>query len=219
MEQAKAEIAFILLAAGSARRMGREKLLIPLKGKTPLAHCAAALARCKTRFLKLVVAVGPATEAEAARLFPEAVLVRGGSTRTESVRNALNALDPARVRAVAIHDAARCLVTPEIIDESIRTALLHGSGIAAIPARDALWRGTEILPREGVWLAQTPQSFDFARIYGAYARCGKAAADDAAVYAAAGYTPCFSKGAFINQKLTYPEDIPIFEALLGGREP
>lgn len=210
---ARAErIALILLAAGSGRRMGCNKMLLSIAGKTPLALCAAAFARCETDFSPVVVAVSEQTRAEAARAFPEARLILGGERRAASVRRALDAVDTADI--VVIHDAARCLVTPEVIEGSIDAAIAYGSGVAAVAARDTVRCGGEIISREEVLLAQTPQTFDLARIRDAYARLGDAeATDDAAIYALAGYTPHFCAGSLLNQKLTAPEDIPFFEAL------
>lgn len=195
--------------------MGRDKLLLTIAGKTPIAHCVEAINAAQTEFCQIVIAVSPETEEEARASAPGAVIVYGGQTRAESVRNALNAV--ANADFVAIHDAARCLVTPRIIDASVGTAIEHGSGIAAIGARDTVRFSGRVIERDKVVLAQTPQSFAFERIMRAY--CGKAAGeatDDCALYEKLGYEPYYSEGSLQNQKLTYPQDIPFFEAILGG---
>ncbi len=214
MPYRSSKVGLLLLAAGSASRMGEEKLLMRFGGKTPIAHCAAAFAGCDTQFAAVVVTVSPSTREEAASAFPSALLVSGGESRTASVRNGLAAL--AGVDVVVIHDAARCLVPKVVIDASVHSARAYGSGVAAISARDTVRLCGRVIQREDVLLAQTPQSFDFARIKEAYAR-GFAATDDAAHYAMAGYDVCFSLGAIQNQKLTMPEDIPFFSAFLGER--
>ncbi len=214
MDRRESKVALVLLAAGSASRMGEEKLLMRFGGKTPIAHCAAAIAACETRFCETVLTVSAATKEEAARSFPYAKLVRGGKTRGESVKNALFSIEEAQV--VVIHDVARCLVTPSIIDESVRAAFLHGSGVAAIPARDTIWYAGETMDRSKALLAQTPQSFLFERIRAAYKDFSDAT-DDCGLYKAAGYEPFFCAGALQNQKLTFPEDIPFFAAILGEK--
>lgn len=215
MEKSRIKAAFILLAAGSARRMGKEKLLLPLAGKTPVALCAAAIAQAQTEFTQIVVAVSPATEAEARGAFPQATLVNGGKTRVLSVKNALAAVKGADY--VAIHDAARCLVTPRVIDASMDAAIAYGSGIAAIKARDTVRFDGTAIDREKVMLAQTPQSFALDRIMRAYGIADDdEATDDCTLYERAGYTPYFSEGELQNQKLTYPQDIGFFEAVIGG---
>lgn len=207
--------AFILLAAGSARRMNEEKLLMRFGGKTPIEYCAEAIAGCKTAFSDIIVAVSPATKSEAERVFSNGKIIFGGSERSESVRNALSAIDNADI--VVIHDAARCLVTPEIIDESVAAALCHGSGVAAVLARDTIWYDGSTIDRSKAMLAQTPQTFLFERIKRAYDN-NVNFTDDCSMYKAAGYEPFFSAGGILNQKLTYQEDIPFFEAVLGARE-
>ncbi len=214
MQSHRTSVGLLLLAAGSATRMGEEKLLMRFGGKTPIAHCAAAFASCETRFDSTVVTVSESTRAAAEDAFPSATVIPGGASRTESVRKGLMAFSD--VDVVVIHDAARCLVTPEVIDESVRCAILHGSGVAALPARDTVRLFEEVIDRENVTLAQTPQSFALCAIRAAYER-GFFATDDAAHYAMAGNKVCFSKGSIRNQKLTTPDDIPFFEAFLGER--
>ena len=123
----------------------------------------------------------------------------------------------------AIHDAARCLVPPAVIDAAVCGAREHGCGVAAIPMRDTVRdaKGT-LLPRETLFLMQTPQAFDFARILAAYEAAeagGFQATDDCAVYAAAGYALHFTEGSIMNQKLTYRQDLPFFRAACGASLP
>lgn len=214
MPYQRAKVGLLLLAAGSATRMGEEKLLMRFGGKTPIAHCAAAFAACDTRFFSTVITVSANTRAAAEAAFPAAAVTAGGESRTASVRKGLAALKD--VDVVVIHDAARCLVTPDVIDASVRCAIDHGSGVAAIPARDTVRFRGGVIDRNDVMLAQTPQTFVFEAIRAAYAR-GFEATDDAAHYAMAGNTVCFSPGSIRNQKLTTPDDIPFFEAFLGER--
>ncbi|HWS28551.1 MAG TPA: 2-C-methyl-D-erythritol 2,4-cyclodiphosphate synthase [Clostridia bacterium] len=214
-------IACVLLAAGSSERMGENKLALSFNGQTPLALCADAFFTAEKELYKMAIAVGTSTRAQGERLRARygerVVLVEGGSTRAQSVYNALRALDGAEV--VAIHDAARCLVTPAVIKESIKSAVSCGSGVAGIPARDTVrLAGDGILDRSRVILAQTPQSFRYDRIFAAYQKAfeeGYEATDDLALYERMGYTGVFTGGSILNQKLTYPSDMPIFEAVLG----
>lgn len=212
MQATTERVALVLLAAGASRRMGVDKLLLRIAGETPIARCAQIFAACGVGFCETVVTVSESTRAEAAKAFPEARLVRGGETRGDSVRRALAALTQADI--VVIHDAARCMTPPEVIRASIQSAAACGSGVAAIRARDTVRYRGAVLERDEVLLAQTPQTFELKAIREAYAR-GCEATDDAAVYALAGHTPHFTPGSVRNQKLTLPEDIPLFEALCG----
>ncbi len=214
-------VACVLLAAGNSERMGENKLTLSFNGQTPLALCADAFFTAEKELYKMAIAVGTSTRAQGERLRARygerVVLVEGGSTRAQSVYNALRALDGAEV--VAIHDAARCLVTPAVIKESIKSAVSCGSGVAGIPARDTVrLAGNGILDRSRVILAQTPQSFRYDRIFAAYQKAfeeGYEATDDLALYERMGYTGVFTGGSILNQKLTYPSDMPMFDAVLG----
>lgn len=210
-------IAGILLAAGSAERMGFDKLTTPLAGKTALLRSAEALVRGGVT--ELVAAVSERTR-ETARLLSVGVPVRiaeGGATRQDSVYRALLAAEGADI--AVIHDAARCLVTPEIVRASIASAEAFGSGIAAIPLVDTLLRRDEteriaVVPRENVFRMQTPQTFRYREILDSYKRADGAATDDCTLYMQAGYTPRFIPGSEENFKLTTPEDFIRAERLL-----
>jgi 2-C-methyl-D-erythritol 2,4-cyclodiphosphate synthase/2-C-methyl-D-erythritol 4-phosphate cytidylyltransferase len=200
--------------------MGENKLTLSFNGQTPLALCADAFFHAEKELYKMAIAVGTSTRTQGERLRARygerVVLVEGGSTRAQSVYNALKALDGAEV--VAIHDAARCLVTPTVIQDSIKSAVCCGSGVAGIEARDTVrLAGDGILDRSRVMLAQTPQSFRYDRILAAYQKAleeGYEATDDLALYERMGYTGVFTSGSILNQKLTYPSDMPMFDAVL-----
>lgn len=218
-----ADTAAVLLAAGSSRRMGMDKLQLCFGGKTPIEHSFAALAAAGVN--RICIAVSDATKAQADEIAKAAnipvTVVKGGSTRGESVYNALRALNGADI--VVIHDAARCLVTPALIRESIISAMRFGSGIAALPARDTVWRRGDSVPlkREELLLAQTPQTFCYGLIMQAYHNAfnSKAlgeATDDCVLFIQNGNTPHFIEGNIMNQKFTRPEDMPLFAAQLGA---
>ncbi len=199
--------------------MGENKLALTFNGQTPLMLSADAFFRAEKELYKMAITVGDATRTQGehlrSRYGERVVLVEGGSSRAQSVYNALQALEGAEV--VAIHDAARCLVTPTVIQESIKSAVRCGSGVAGIEARDTVRLDNGILDRNRIILAQTPQSFRYDRILQAYQRAfedGYEATDDLALYERMGYTGVFTSGSILNQKLTYPSDMPMFEAVL-----
>ena len=107
----------ILLAAGASRRMGRDKLIISLGGRTVLRRSAEAL--LNGGVTDIIIAVSDATRQEAEALCAQYGIrtVNGGETRGDSVYNALKAAD---CDIALIHDGARCLVSEEIIRDSIR---------------------------------------------------------------------------------------------------
>lgn len=218
----------ILLAAGASNRMGQPKLALPFGGRTALEHALLAFLQVEdSPVLEIILAVSPQTQDLAAglanqygALLPIRVCM-GGATRGDSV---FQALQLARGDVVCIHDGARCLVSWSVIQASIQAARAQGSGVAAIPCRDTLWQadGAATLPREGFCAAQTPQSFSRARLVAAYEdaqKAGVAATDDAAIYSRLYGPVTFSAGDLANQKLTVPEDIPLFATLLSPPAP
>ena len=218
----------ILLAAGASSRMGQPKLALPFGGRTALEHALLAFLQVEdSPVLEIILAVSPQTQDLAAglanqygALLPIRVCM-GGATRGDSV---FQALQLARGDVVCIHDGARCLVSWSVIQASIQAARAQGSGVAAIPCRDTLWQadGAATLPREGFCAAQTPQSFSRARLVAAYEdaqKAGVAATDDAAIYSRLYGPVTFSAGDLANQKLTVPEDIPLFPTLLSPPAP
>ncbi len=212
----------VLLAGGASERMGKNKLLLPINGKTPLARSLEAVLSAANRPARVVIVAAGACMDEAERLaanYPDVVVTAGGSTRGESARNALRALGEEE-GVVAIHDAARCLMSAAAFDAAVESARRYGCGVAAIPVRDTVRdaRGTAV-SRQGLYVVQTPQAFDVKRIREAYAlaaREGSAYTDDLGAWLAAGNEARFSKGDLMNQKLTYPEDVPFFEKASRG---
>ena len=201
----------ILLCAGGSSRMGFDKLLTPIAGKTAIERSQSALVLGGVE--EIVFTVSPAT-----RDFVEALycpvprqIVDGGETRAQSVKNALNAIMSASI--VAIHDAARCMVSPETVRESILSAEAFGSGVVAGKVTDTIVRLDEsrvtTLDRNQLIRMQTPQTFRFERIKRAYETGDlSSVTDDCALYIAAGYEPRFvyTEGEAANQKLTTGAD-------------
>ena len=105
------------------------------------------------------------------------------------------------------------------ICRAVEAAFAHGSGIAAIPARDTLRRADgQSVERDGLLVMQTPQCFDLDSIAAAYDKSradGYPDTDDCAVYMRFIGAPHYSEGSIMNQKLTYAADIPFFTAARG----
>jgi len=168
-------VAAIIAAAGRGLRLGadRPKQFLDLGGRTILEMSLAALA-ASDRINEIVVAL-PAEHLDAeSKLLKNAfkrplLFVSGGTRRQDSVANAF-AKTSAKADVILIHDAARPFVTEDVIARAIDGARTHGAAIAAVAARDTvkqtgdanpdgsrLVRGT--IPRDSVYLAQTPQAF------------------------------------------------------------
>jgi 2-C-methyl-D-erythritol 4-phosphate cytidylyltransferase len=169
----------------------------------------------------VVVPEGAADPARAA-LGHDAVVVEGGSTRAESVRNGLSLV---ATEWVVVHDGVRPLVTVELIN-SVLDALVGADGaIAAVPIDETIKRasGTEVsatIDRKDLWAAQTPQAFPTAVLKSAHdraARDGVAFTDDAQLVEQYGGRVVVVAGDRTNLKVTWPTDFDIAEALLNVR--
>ncbi|WP_334146324.1 2-C-methyl-D-erythritol 2,4-cyclodiphosphate synthase, partial [Hyphomicrobium sp.] len=167
-----------------------------------------------------------AVRGTSARLTPP---VLGGRTRQESVRLGLKSLAEAAPDTVLIHDAARPLVTPDIVARVLAALEHHPGAIAAEPLADTLKRDAgdgligATIARAGLWKAQTPQGFHLGPILAAHARAAEAgfhdATDDAAIAEWAGLAVALVASSARNFKITTPEDMAMAEDLLRPAAP
>ncbi|MBU2622443.1 MAG: 2-C-methyl-D-erythritol 4-phosphate cytidylyltransferase [Proteobacteria bacterium] len=150
--------------------------------------------------------------------------VAGGLKRQDSVYNGLLAVDE-KVSTVVIHDGVRPFVNPSSIEECIREAVLHGACILGLPVSDTLKLADgsgyikKTLERDSVWLAQTPQAFDYSLIKKAHDRARKEGfkgTDDASLVERIGEKVKIIRGSIENIKITTPEDLAIARAILGS---
>lgn len=155
---------------------------------------------------------------------PLQVLPCGGTTRQATVRNALAHL-PDGVRFVAVHDAARPLVSHALLDRLIATAMQYGTAIPALPVQDTLKRSDDgrtvqaTVAREGLYRVQTPQVFRADWLINAHRRAAEQgfeqATDDAQLLERAGYPVHLVDGDPRNLKLTTPDDLHLLRLYAG----
>jgi len=154
----------------------------------------------------------------------------GGASRAESVFNGLNAMLAAGLEPqdwVLVHDAARCLVSPESVTRLIETCRDDAvGGLLALPLPDTLkseegGRVLATVPREHKWLAQTPQMFRLQALHDALAAVAASGfagiTDEASAMERLGLKPRLVEGTAQNFKVTYPADFALAEAILGSR--
>jgi len=174
----------------------------------------------------IVVAVPPGPEPDLGG--GDLQLVAGGATRAESVANALAAVE---TELVAIHDAARPLLTPELVDALVADLAVSPDAagvIAAAPIADTVKRAAaeqpptvaETLDRSLLWAAQTPQVFRVGALRAALADAAPApdaATDEAMLVEAAGGTVLIHAAPAANFKVTTPHDLRVAELLMAER--
>jgi 2-C-methyl-D-erythritol 4-phosphate cytidylyltransferase len=154
--------------------------------------------------------------------FMNVQIADGGAERFDSVANALKLLKP-EAEFVAIHDAVRPCLAAALIDDVFAKAKDQGAALLAVPVADTLKRVNAqhqvqaTMPRQGLWLAQTPQVFRRDWLEAAYANRGKAGkdiTDDAQLVEAAGHPVHVVEGAATNIKITTKGDLILAEAIL-----
>ncbi len=155
----------------------------------------------------------------------EVLLKGGGVTRAASVLNGLKAMAVVTSSEdwVLVHDAARCLITPELIMLLVDVCQNDAvGGLLAQPLPDTLkqasgGRVSATIDRTDKYLAQTPQMFRIGALIDALERAGDTVTDEASAMEALGHRPLLVPGSAQNFKVTYPEDFALAEAVLAGR--
>jgi 2-C-methyl-D-erythritol 4-phosphate cytidylyltransferase/2-C-methyl-D-erythritol 2,4-cyclodiphosphate synthase len=219
---ATARAAVVIVAAGRGMRAGGglPKQYRMLRGKQVLAHTVNAFDGHPA--VGEIVIVRGADDADlyaACGIVARCPLrdVPGGAERHASVRAGLAAVSDG-FPLVLIHDAARPLVSPEVIDGVLDALRTHPGAAPALAVTDALWRGEETVTgtenREGLWRAQTPQGFHLDAIRAAHATHEGSAADDVEVARRAGLSVAITKGDEANIKITTEGDFARAERLM-----
>jgi len=219
----------IIAAAGAGRRLGaaKPKQLLDIGGGSMLQHSVRAFLG-HPRVADVVVVVSPdLTTLALAGIEPSRAaalrVVKGGERRQDSVANGFAAVAP-ESDVVLIHDAARPFVSADLIDRTIDAAAAHGAAIAALESRDTVKRVagdgriTETIPRETIYLAQTPQGFrrDVLAAAIELGRSGVEATDEAMLAERAGYHVYVVDGDPGNVKVTTSADLDAARARMAS---
>lgn len=227
----------ILLAGGSGKRMGEgvDKLMLPVLGRPLLAYVLETFQDCDEVGEIIIVAREDRKEAyralaAALEITKVRLVIPGGIERQDSVWCGLQALSP-KSEIVLIHDAARALVTTELVARCIVEARRHGAVIPAMRVKDTIKMAqsapgaapvvAQTLDRSLLWAAQTPQTFRLELIRRAYEPLIHArviVTDDAAAVEKAGHTVHLLEGDATNLKITTQEDLSLAEAVLSRRK-
>jgi 2-C-methyl-D-erythritol 4-phosphate cytidylyltransferase len=225
----------IVVAAGRGRRFGggENKVLFPLSGKPIWQHAVQSL-RDSGRIRNIVLVIRPDDHQAIADTAAEmnVFLAVGGNERYDSVQAGLVAIrslplmdgQVAEERLVAIHDAARPLVSTIEIQNVIDTADRTGAAVLATPIRGTLKRrndqgSTVTVDRNELWEALTPQVFRWGVIDAAYRRWrGRPVTDDAEMVERSGFPVTLVPGSAENLKITRAEDLTLAHAILSRRK-
>lgn len=227
-------IVALLTAAGSGTRMGQDipKQFMHVENKPIIIHTMEAFQKHPSIDAIIVVTIHSwidVVKAYAKQFNIDKLrwVVPGGETGQESILNGLKALEeelkPDDI--VMVHDGNRCLVSSEIISNSLATFKSHGSAVAAIPCVEAVFRSNDngcsstiSIPREQLFRTQTPHTYTLGKLLWAHEEAKKRGIKETAASCTLmqqlGETVYFSKGSEENIKITTVDDLMIFKALL-----
>jgi 2-C-methyl-D-erythritol 4-phosphate cytidylyltransferase / 2-C-methyl-D-erythritol 2,4-cyclodiphosphate synthase len=212
-------VAAIVVAAGKGERLGadRPKQFLDLGGgKSMLDMSIEALQACPG--VKQIIVAVPTEYVSSLRATQDVMIVEGGARRQDSVTNAFTYVS-AEAEIVVIHDAARPFVSPGLIQRTIEAAREHGAAVAAVAATDTVKQVSSAtgegsrhvratLPRDTIFLAQTPQTFRRDVLAEALSAANDViVTDEAMLVERAGFPVHIVEGEPTNMKVTTREDL------------
>jgi 2-C-methyl-D-erythritol 4-phosphate cytidylyltransferase len=220
----------IIVAAGSSQRMGFDKLFATIAGKPVIAHTLHAFERASS--VNEIIVVAREDRHDEIRKISRAEnfknvrsVIAGGERRQDSVRAGLGRLS-ADAKYVAVHDAARPLITPEQIERVFQHCQKHQAAALAEPVNDTIKRaGTDLVvtrsvDRHQLYVMQTPQVFACALIEEAYRVADTeniSLTDEVSAVERLGRKVVLVLNDDFNFKITYPRDLPLAEFVLKQR--
>jgi 2-C-methyl-D-erythritol 4-phosphate cytidylyltransferase len=224
------DFAVILPAAGKAVRFGgnKNKLLYELRGQTVLRRSIDAFLVRKD-VAQIVLPMSDDSMIQhvmEGHSDPRITSALGGASRAQSVWNALKVV-LAEIEWVAIHDAARPLVSQGLIDSTLRTAAQSGAAAPALAVSLTIKEAKGPLPakvlrtvaRQNLWAMQTPQIARRADLLAAFESCPiplEDVTDDVQLLELAGKDVCLVPGDERNLKITTQVDLRVAEMLMGA---
>ena len=225
-------VSAIIVAAGSSRRMGFDKLFAPLAGHPVLWHSLRAFN--DTEDIDEIIVVTKDDRMDevealvgASKFKKVSKVVGGGAERHISVWNGLQTVESRGSEYIAIHDGARPLTTPRLIRDCVEQAQLHGAACCASPIPDTVKRASveqmveASVERTGLWAMQTPQVFSSSLILQAYAQIisrHEMVTDEVSAVQKLGRKIALLKNEDWNFKITFPHDLELAEHVLALRE-
>jgi 2-C-methyl-D-erythritol 4-phosphate cytidylyltransferase len=223
-------VSAVIVAAGSSRRMGFDKLFAPLRGKPVVSYSIAAFEKTP-EIGEIILVTQPEKKSRLVELIAHegwkkvSQLVDGGTERHLSVWRGLQSVN-AGAGYVAIHDGARPLTTPAVIRRCLDLARQTGAACVAAPIPDTVKRASEAgivvesVERAGLWAMQTPQIFSTPTILQAYARIitsGELVTDEVSAVQRMGVNIALLRNDEWNFKVTIPRDLELAEHVLATR--
>lgn len=222
----KLKTSVIIVAAGAGKRFGGYKQFQNLCGKDVYLWSLETFLKLKSVREIILVVPKHFVKLLSKKLKTQKIVkvISGGKERVDSVRKAVKSL-ASDTEVVAIHDAARPLISKEIIEKAIVSAQKSGASIVAIPASDTIKFSDDgkfikkTIPREKIFLAQTPQVFQRQLLQNVYAKAkiDKKATDDSYLIEKLGVKVRIVEGKKENLKITTKDDLKYLEFCLKAK--
>ena len=221
------QLGAIVVAAGRSLRMdGTDKVFTSVLGQPVLLYSLITL-QSSSRVDAIVLVLNFDNLERGKELVTSNSLDKvqrvclGGQRRQDSVREGLRHLG--ECRWVLVHDGARPLLDHSMIDRGLAAVEETGAVVAALPVKDTVkvtnseWLVTDTLPRESLWLVQTPQIFRRDLLEEAHRQIDRPVTDDAQMVELTGHPVKVFLGSYDNIKVTTQEDLIVAEAILSSR--
>jgi 2-C-methyl-D-erythritol 4-phosphate cytidylyltransferase len=220
----------IIVAAGDSRRMGFDKLSATIAGKSVLAHSLGAFERTDS-VTEIILVAREDRHRDLEKLVASEKLkkvhgiVAGGARRQDSVRAGLARISNG-TRYIAVHDAARPLITPQQIERVYEVCRTQDAAASAEPVTDTLKHAdvdlavTSSVDRHQLFAMQTPQIFEMSLLRKAYDSVfdeNLSVTDEVSAVERLGHKVFLVPNEDLNFKITYPQDLPLAEFVLKQR--
>lgn len=224
----KANCTAVIVAAGSSRRMGADKLFLPMAGVPVIVRTLMQFQSCRSIDEIIIVTredklVEVADYCKQFGITKATKILQGGNERVESSAAGVFEADR-HSEFIAIADGARPLVTPELITAAVDAARKYGAAAPAVPVKDTIKTAENGLvtgtpDRSKLFAVQTPQVFRADIIKGALTKCIREnipVTDDCSAVEAMGHPVYLVEGSYSNIKITTQEDLIISQAYLAA---
>lgn len=217
-------------AAGRGKRMGssKSKQFLMLGSKPIIVHTLECFQSSKE--IDCIVIAADAVDLDSLKdivikhnLTKVCEVVRGGPERQDSVWNGIKSLRSQNPDFVLIHDAVRPFITHRLISSIVEAVNESSAAVAAVRLKDTVKHSSdgifisETPQRENLWLAQTPQAFDYTLICRAFEKAFQEnfyGTDDASLVEQIGVRVRLVEGSYRNIKITTPEDLDVAKSLV-----
>ena len=225
-----AMLSAIIVAGGASQRMGLDKLFAIVAGEPVIAHAIRAFDRAPS-VSEIIVVAREDRHGEIQKIGRDVgfkklrSIVPGGQRRQDSVRAGLDAID-AKAEYVAVHDAARPLITPEQIERAFEQCRVYGAAALAQPVNNTLKRADadllviDSVDRHQLYAMETPQIFERKLIDEAYRAVyaqNISVTDEVSAVERLNHKVVLVLNDEFNFKITYPRDLPLAELVLEQR--